>query len=477
MHLKITKNKVLVFGLLLAITLLFILPPSVYSYDYPTTGDDTFRHIQHIKDADDSLARYPAQNFTLLMYKSLGSGMSAEKFFVFFNWYAMAVISLCLFYFGKRLWNWQAGLVIAGLALFSSRAMSYYFYNGTIYNIINMYVFVLMGMMSFLLWQREKRTFYMVVSLLLFCLAGIYHSSSGLVMIAGMLIYLAGSIGYYCWKRNTGQAVELVVYSLRFGLVVILPAFLLNSETLVLGPYLLTTSVIPVIGTDGYSSSNPVPFMTWMFDSCSPWVLPLIMLFSYMLWQRRKIMAIDWRPLLLLCSFIAVMALGSFTRMWMDHPRFALELGIFVSILCGGLAGMAIKSRGSKVFNWAIAVVIIGSGIPTIYQYAHYSSTYTPADKACVEYLNNLEGNSWNCSSQVHPELYGLFVTDKFYNNVSADYTIYRSRPITPESDPDNFSWNFNQHFNNSSEIEDYQGMEELDSWSWGNTTVTLYRR
>lgn len=469
---------------LIVVVLLFILPPAVYHYDYPTRGDDTFRHLEQIDRLDayysgeigsisTAYQRYPGQNYTWLLWQPFKAmGTSADQFFVWFNWLAMAVVALSLFWFGYRLWNWQAGIAVVLLAMFSAKAMSYLFYNGTIYDIINMYVFGLQGFLALILWQREKRQYYMVLSLLLFCLAGIYHSSSGLIIMAGVLAYLGCTMLYQLYRKDRTEFIRILVYSVRFFLLAVVLGLLLNHESSMLAQ---NVSVVSAESSTEFSASDPVPFMTWMFDSCSPWCLPLIVLFAWILKQRRA--KIDWKPIALLGCFIAVLSVGSFTRMWYDHPRFALELGIMVAILCGGLVGLALKARKNKVFGVAIAVVLIGSGLPTIYQYAHYSSCYTPADRACVEYLNELEGESWNCSSQIQPQLYGRFVTAKLYNGSSADYTIYRNEPITPESDPENYSWNFNEWFDRESNESDYEGLEIVGQWSYQDIEVVLYRR
>lgn len=457
--------------------MLFVLPPAIYGYEYPTNGDDTYHHLQQIERVEDegigAASRYPGLNYTWLLWRTARgvTGIGLDAFFVWFNWLAMAVVGLSIFWFGYKLWNWQAGCCCVILAMFSAKAMSYLFYNGTIYNIINMYVFVLQGILTFVLWLREGRRFYLIVSLLLFCIAGIYHSSTGMIMIAGMVVYLGVAIGYYSWKRQNNTVKKLMLYGMAFCVMVVAPAITLNQESA-----LLSTKV-GIISASGTANdpNNPVPFLTWMFWSCSPWVLPLIVLFVYILWQRKAIADINLKAVAVLCGFIAVMAVGAFTNMWYDHPRFALDLGIFVSLLCGGLAGKAIATRDNRVFTVAVVVVLLGSAAPTLYQYGHYSSTYTPADRACVEMLNRVEGSTWNCSSQIHPDMYGRFIECEYSS--TAEYTIYRSKHMTAGSNPDSWWWRYNEYFDSESVRDDYNGMRIVGEWEWDGIVVTLYAR
>lgn len=480
------RQKYLVIAFLIAVSLLFILPPIVYQYEFPTTGDDTYDHLeqmdriesyyqQHQGEMQEVKTRYAGENFTWLLWK-IASGMTGiglDDFFVWFNWLALVVIALSLFWFGYRLFNWQAGVCIVMLAMFSARAMSDYFYNGTIYNIINFYVFILQGVLCLCLWQREKRRFWMWVSLLLFCIAGIYHSSSGMIMIAGIGVYLGSSFLWYCWKRDKGNIVRVIKYGLLFGVIVIVPALILNMEIrgLFQGVFHVGTP-IATPGTLRFSPDNPIGFLQWMFKCCSPWVIPLMVLFGWILWQKKA--KADWKVFGVIGGFVAVLAVGAFFPIWYDHPRFALDLGIVVAITGGCVAGLAIKARGNRIFALIIGIVILGSSMPTLWQYGHYSSTYTPADRACVEMLNSLEGSTWESSTQVQEGIYKRFVEGKGYVVEGGEYAIWRSEPMTQRTNPDNYWFNAVRAWRNESMAQDYAGMTELGHWSYKGIEVIL---
>jgi hypothetical protein len=478
------RTKYLLIAFLIAVSLLFILPPLVYHYQYPAFGDDTFDHLQqmdrveayyqaHPGQLQEVTTRYVGTNFAWLLWKIANgmTGIGMDYFFMWFNWLSMAVISLCLFYFGYKLFNWQAGVCTVLFAGFSSGSLSNFFYCGTIFNITNFYVFILMGILSFCLWQREKRAYYKWVSLLLFSIAGMYHSSSGLQMIAGMSIYLGGSLSWYAWKKDRENIIRVIKYGLLFGVMVCLPAWFLCPEVRGLIHHIPD---IPRIETATWHPNAPVPFLTWMFWGGSPWALPLMALFGWILWQR-KVRA-DYRVFGVLGSLIVFQAIGAFSSFLFENVRFALDLGGTVSIAAGCMAGLAIKARKNLIFTLAIAVVLIASGIPAISRYARYSSTYNPADQACVEMLNGLEGSSWGSSSQVQEGIYRRFVVNKSYVLEGWDYVIWRSRPMTARTSPGHFWWNCNRENRSESFIEDYQGLEVMGNWSFDNISVILYK-
>ena len=174
-------------------------------------------------------------------------------------------------------------------------------------------------------------------------------------------------------------------------------------------------------------------------------------------------------------SFIGILAIGTFLPVWYDHPRFALDLGIMVAIAGGCVAGLAIKARGSRIFTMAIVVVVLGSSIPTLWQYGHFSSTYTPADRNCVEALNSLNGSTWESSTQIQEGIYQRFVEGKGYVVSGGEYAIWRSEPMTQRSNPDNFWWNADRAKRNESVLADYAGMTEIGNWSYGNIEVILF--
>lgn len=477
------RTKYFVIAFLIAVSLLFILPPLVYHYQYPAYGDDTYDHLQQMDRVEAYYQQHPGQlqevntrytgtNFAWLLWKGVAgfTGVSMDYFFMWFNWLSMVVISLCLFWFGYKLFNWQAGVCTVLLAGFSCGSLSNFFYCGTIFNITNFYVFILMGILSFCLWQREKRAYYKWVSLLLFSIASMYHASSGLQMIAGMSIYLGGSFLWYCWKRDRGNIIRVIKYGLAFVVMVCLPSYFLCPEVRSLMNFVPD---IPRIATDTWHPNNPVPFLTWMFWGTSPWALPLMVLFGWILWQR-KVKA-DYKVFGVLGSLILFQAIGTFSWLFYEQSRFALDLGGMVSIVAGCMAGLAIKARKNLIFTLAVVVVLVASGIPTIYRYARYSSTYNPADQACVEMLNSLNGSTWGSSSQVQEGIYKRFVEGKEYRLEDCEYLIWRSRPMTARTSPDHFWFNAVRAWRNESVVEDYQGLKVVGNWSWHGIEVILF--
>ena len=113
----------------------------------------------------------------------------------------------------------------------------------------------------------------------------------------------------------------------------------------------------------------------------------------------------------------------------MEPARSAQDLGIILLFIYAGAIGTAlyhartlpkiIKAKKTIIFILLVACV------PVLYGWFQYHCAITPVDQQAIERVNEL-GGTWNCSTQINPNIYDLFI-DEPYVITGADYTIYRS--------------------------------------------------
>lgn len=462
--------------LLIAVGLILI-PPLVYHYQYPMAGDDSAFHLEQIdklhqygiSGAPESM--YQGQNVTWLI--SFGN---TDTFFVWFNFVMLAAIAVMIWYFGYKLFGWQSGILSSALAVFVCPAMLGFFVGGTIYNPINMWLFVLPAIMCFVLWEREGRTYYGILSLMLFAISGLFHGLTAMIVFVSMMTFLVAWVIYYGLKdrENLFRAMGFTVFFLITNLVI---PYLLNPQFQNLLSAILRNvgDISQSIGPIESPSREAVPVLYWLFKLYSPWAMIVMLISVAIIWLNKKI--IEKRNGLVAPIFICfgiVYSIGMFTKIFPESMRFGMDAGIMAGIATGCLAGQALKIRQNKLFTGSIYGIVGLAMIPAVIWLCGYTSCYTPADQAAVEYLNGLNGSSYTTSSQIQPKIYKRFIGGKEYTYPSGEYVIVRNKPMTCQCAP-NCSWYIlNSFYPRISTEEDYAGMEIIGQWKYKEIIVSI---
>ena len=460
--------------ILILVFCLCIIPPLVYNYQYASCGDDSYFHMERVDQIEEQGidipdSRYIGQNATWLWLKPFGG---TDYAFMWFNWLMLAGAMLGIYLWGKNLAGSQAGLAMLVCAVMVSPAFLNLFHNGTIYNIINMYIFGLGASFCLLRWLEKGRPYHFIVSVLLLAIISLYHSSSSLIIFASLGLFLAGYMVYSLHRKNYTKLRKLGIYLFCLIAVFVLLGHSLNPEFQRLTEQVTSGNLTGKLmqNTPEGSPNDNLPMSYWLFKVWSPWLLILATV-SLLILHRAKA-KLDGRLIWMLSSFCCVLGVGAFTAFFYDTHRFGLDLAIIGSMLAGYLIVKAIQARKKRLYTAAVWSVLVLCSLPAVIWLLSYNNAMTPADLNAVRWLNEHEG-SWTTSSQVQWRIYERF-TDKGYTFPNGEYVVWRSEPQTIWCDPDMWWWRYNDH-KEASVIEDYDRMERLAGWEYGDLEVIIF--
>lgn len=457
------------------IFILCIIPPLAYNYQYASCGDDSYFHMERVDQIEEqgisiTDSRYIGQNATWLWLKPFGG---TDYAFVWFNWLAMAGTMLAIYLWGRGLVGKQAGLAMMVCAVMVAPAMLNLFHNGTIYNIINLYIFGLGASFCLLRWLDNGRLYHFTVSILLLMIISLYHSSSSLITLASLGLFLVGLIAYSLYRKDYTKLKKLAIYLFCLLAVFALVGHSLNPELNRLIEQVTSGNLTGKLmqNTPEGSPNDNLPMAYWLFKVWSPWLLILATVSMVIIYRAKA--KLDGKLMWLMGSFCLVLGFGAFTAFFYDTHRFGLDLAIMASMMAGYLIVKGIQARKKRLYTAAVWGVLVLCSLPAVIWLLSYNNAMTPADLNAVRWLNEHEGR-WTTSSQVQHLIYERFA-DSEYSFPDGDYVVWRSEPQTIWCDPNMWWWRYNDHHPRESMIEDYAGMEKLAEWEYEGLEVVIY--
>ena len=461
---------------LILVFVLCIIPPLVYNYQYPSYGDDSFYHMQRIDEIQErgiqiADSRYIGQNFTWLILYPFGD---TDYSFVWFHWIAGGLCILGMYLFGRRLFDRMTGLAMMACGALIAPAFISLFHNGTIYNLINFYIFGLSALFFLYKWLETGRTYHGACSLLLFMILGIYHSSSALIIFTGTGLFLAGYMVHSYRKHDSMKLKKLAIYLPMFLIVSIGMGYLLNPELhrLVDQTFAIDLGGKLASNTPPESPDHSLSIGKWLISGWSPWLGILDIVSLLIIWKAKS--RLDWKFIGMMGGIIAVLMVGAFTPIFYDNSRFSFDLSIMLSILSAYIIVQAIRARKNVKYTAAVWGVLMLAMIPAFIWFLSYNNAMTPADLSAVRWLNTQNGSTYTVSSQIQKGIYSRFI-DKEYTYPDGEYVIYRSDYQTVQCKPDDWWFRYNDHYPNESKLEDYAGIDQLASWEYKGTEVIIF--
>ena len=467
---------------LFAASLVYILPPIIHSYPYPNISDDTPTYLQIIRQishgdifqssnyaAGGYEYRYAAPALIGLLVKIIHT----DPYWTFYvlSYLSLILIAISVFFFCTKVFNRTAGYVSL-IFMMCTPPLFQFFLAGQIFNLTGLLIFGLMGLLSLIYFFKTKRIFYAVLSMMIFSIAGIYHSEAGLEVLVGTGLFLGLYTLCNVLKKDWKEVRRSVLYGLVFLVVCCGLTMLLCPESRNLVTSVFTTHISTGIAKASY---NNVSF-GWFVQADTAWLTLLLAGLSCIIVfkNRTKLSQTMKLGILSLLSFICVLSVCVFLKAG-EPQRSAQDLGLFVSVLCSGLVGFALyelrgmlKPTKVKVLGLFIFVIMT---VPCLRGWFAYQSSIHPADASAIEEMNNLNG-TYSVSSQVQPTIYGLFI-NKTYVPTGGDYIIYRNIPMTGATTP-HVRWTIVG--GNGSVESDYAGLPVVAEFSDKKISVIIYK-
>lgn len=154
-----------------------------------------------------------------------------------------------------------------------------------------------------------------------------------------------------------------------------------------------------------------------------------------------------------LASILTILFLVKYSpdplRLWMDATIiFTMAVGVIIG-----------KYIGSKIsLTSIVAIILIGMLVmPNMSYWMRNNSAVKSVDKEAIEYLNKLEGNTYVVSSQVTKNIYNLYVTKQWVDDMSADYVVVRTKPMTLGSTSDSRYFENKDRVGMENKLDDYE--------------------
>lgn len=487
---KIKRNKgALLF--LVVVSLILILPPIIHQYPYPNFSDDTPCYLQVVeKVADGDLTQQ--DSYIFFEQHSLGSFWSyhyryaapatvgliarmlnSDPYWTFyaFHYLSLILIAGCLYLFCFRVFNKTAGILSLFFVLLSTPSLLRFFLFGSVFNLVNLLVFGLMGSLALIYFIKTKRLYYAVCSLALFGVSVLYHSSTGIEIFASVGFFLACYLAYKAFRKQWKDFKAVGLYTTAFCAINGLLLYFLAPESL-----RLVTNVFNGTSVSSLAATQS-PFNLYNFvvmDTNYPLLLIGLIATGYVIINRRILSQVNQLGIWLTGAFILV--IGTTMVMGSAEPsRSGQDMSIYLAIVLTGFISIALYSLKHKIKSskdkW-IGVLLIGCmTIPCMTGWFSYNSAIHPIDKEAIAFINSTNG-SYSVSTQIQYRIYELFI-DNELEDEGGDYIIYRNTAMTSER---RIGELYCQVIGNESVEEYYDGLPIAAEFSEGDIEITIYR-
>jgi hypothetical protein len=464
---KLFKNKgALLF--LVVVSLILILPTIIYQYHYPSISDDVPAYLQVITkvadgdltDSDSYRFCYPTNIFggESCNYRSAGTAfiglicriLNSDPYWTYyiFHYLALIGIALCVWLFCTKVFNRLTGYIGVLFVMFGATPVLRYSYFDQIFNITNLLGFGLMGCLALIYWLKTKRFYYALISIMLFSISVVFHSSTGLEIYMCVGFFLVSYVIHKAFKRAWKEFRSVGIYLSVFTVVCGALLWFLGTEARSLLQGVLSGGSIQA----NYGIHSVVPIYYFFTQDTSIILLLFATMAGWYVLRHRLVGLGIW----MLVSFVFVFVVSILLNRY-EPARSAQDLGIILLLVYSGLMGTAlyhartlpkiIKAKKTIIF------LILVACVPTLYGWFQYHCAITPIDQQAIAFMNSHNG-SYSVSSQINPAIYELFIKWDRYVVSGGDYIIYRNEPQTAATTPTN---RYTIVKGNESVISDYE--------------------
>lgn len=462
---------------LLCLLALVFVPPIVHGYWWPSQGDDTADHLA-VLDASSIgtiktsvvFHRYIGQTIAgwgAALFRMVG--VSATSFFLWFNFVALYLILAALYLFGRQIVGRLSGVIAVLFVGFTAPGLMVFFGSGTIFNIINLYLLGLLGVLCMVRWLVTDGWHWALVGLGVLAVCMVFHTVTAMYLAVTMLTVL-GAVVVWRWRRGGALRRESFVTLLALVCMVGIGLGQPEAKALMMGHIAGVNPIMPAY-------VRPVEAWHFLLRFVPPWlILTTLATIGIAIWMRFKgwLHFDRWQTVtfrVLGCTMM-VMTVATILPQNLDPYRTAIDLSIIVALASALFVGVVMRCDRSKVVVPLLLPIIIMGSVWGLGNYMSYNSCIRPADQQAITWLNENGRSTFSVSSQIAPWIYERFL-DMKYSQREGDYWIYRTEHMTPRTDPDyDRFWR-----GNATTLDDFEGLEELARFDDGEVTVYVFGR
>lgn len=439
-------------ALLVLVGIIVLYSPLRYGFVYPTGGDDTANHIRDLINLTENLD-YSDRSITyygisILLPFTL-AGFNPTTVFSVFNYLVIIGVFCSMWLLIRRFYGFLSAVLAFPVSVFMVMSTWYYFDDGTIFAIFNLWVIALAGLYAGCRWLEEGKPKWLIMAGILFILTSVVHSATYLYIMASLLLFSAGFALWHYRKQNIIIFRRTVIFAAVFC-VSIMTAWLTWMHTLL--PRLTVGMVETITGERAIYTTRVTP-LTWIgnylnIGTAAMFLIAVLMLvIIFRNGQNAEKTAIKNRltqPLsLIIACFLFVLCIGTFTKLGFNFDRFARDMATFAGLATAILLALGIsyyRYEYRKVWMVIAASLFVLTCSPVHYFLSDYTAL-RPCDREAIKYLNDLaeEPVVVHHYSTLSPRIYSLYTNqnislERVYNLTDcedAGLLIHRNNHMT----------------------------------------------
>lgn len=431
---KLGKGNIITFLGILVYCVIIILPPIIHGYVYPNLGDDSgvqLGAMEALRSGDMSGFGYLGSLLVgiVIVWVSNSTNIGMSTLFLWFSFLSLVVAGIVLYFVMSRLINRKSGWLALILAIFCAQSVLFQFYFGQIFNLINIAIILPLLLYFTVRYLIEKKLYQLVLVIILCGLFGSFHVSGiYLPFISGFAVAL-----YMIYSLARKRNMQLRPIILGLGIV---------AGSIIVAMWIDPLSLMGRDGLAGFMHSidrmgtrMAIPVVDYLLSIVSPTVL-VILVFVCM-YSKDILMAISNEAKLLsilLLSGVVVLVASVATKIALDPWRQALDLATISVLFVTIPLGVFVSQYKNKLVVIILLLAVVFGMYRSIPVWFEYNSAIRPADKQAIAYINGLDYQAYNCSSEIAPWVYDRFTKAKYDSESMGELVIVRSKPMTPRS-------------------------------------------
>jgi len=407
---RLKIKSVIVWVSLLLFTLMIMLPPIIYKYVYPNSGEDFTYHLFIVKNNDFFNQMY----FGYILDYPIKWFSNAELAFMWSYYIVILGVGYSIYFVLNRLVNWISGLIGIAFCLIMTVGIWLPFSYGEIYNVINMGIFFPFILYFGFKWLQERKAWQLIGFYIIELLFALCHTSGiyliPLIGIGGFIYVVAQKIEK---KPLDKQIMNNGMLSLLISLVC---TYWLYHKTLREWSNVLS-DVWKIQIT-----------LVYQFKTISPLILVGIVIVILVSTFNRKLKEIFHKNILLfglmiLDAVLYIAGLGLSPQNGRQYYDFTIVWGLTGAVIIG----MYIQKNWNDVMPVLLIALVVWGTVSNFQMWTRYNNAVTDADKEAISYVNSLAGNTYITNSNVSLYIYNTFLNKKY--DADSNILITRNEP------------------------------------------------
>ena len=429
---KVSRSRFLTILGLLLFCVVVVTPPLLYGYIYPNGSDDTaaayLSTIDSIKNGQPLkeffIVSHAVVDYPIAMTSNI-TGWSVDTIFLWFVYGMLALSGIVIYFVMSRLVNRKAGWLALLLSVFCAQGLLFQFHWGQTFNFINIGIILPILLYFVVKYLTQGKAYQLAIALLLGILFGSFHMTG--VYLPATAGFLVVAYVLYCLVKRK----RLEIRPLLLGIsIVLLSTFVFLKSGMAM------VKATPSIATEQMGSGLGIPISSYLMNFVSPTILMALVFLALYYKEALRSLTVEAKVVcVVLGGLVIVLAVPAFTGFSIDSFRQGLDLATVMALLVAvSVASLAWSGKNSKVA--LVLLLMVGFGLfRSLPVWFSNTNAIQQVDKEAIAYINTLDYDSFGCSAEVAPLVYGRFLTANYEKGDGTPILIDRNVPMTPKSD------------------------------------------